>query len=50
MENEIMKIIGEMQAIRSLLRKSRLSFNVIKGLNKEIEMRKEMLSGTEEFN
>lgn len=45
-ENQIKKIVAEAQGIQHLLRQNRnLSFSVIRGLNKELEMRKEMLQG-----
>ena len=47
MKNEIVKIIGEMHAIQNLLRNRNLSFAVTRGLNKEIEIRKEMLKEIE---
>jgi hypothetical protein len=50
MKNKIAQIIGEVQTIRNLLRNGNLSFLVTKGLNKEIEIRQEMLSEIEEFN
>lgn len=50
MKNKVAKIIGEVHAIRNLLRNGDLSLSVTRGLNKEIEIRKEMLSGLEEFN
>lgn len=50
MKNQIAKIIGELQAIRNLLRNGNLSSAAAKGLNKEIEMRKEMLEGIGRFS